>query len=160
VINFPGPDKILMLAVIALVVLGPTRLPQAARTAGKWVSELRKLTSRFQQEMAGALGDPKDAISAAVGDLTKEVGGWRNEVAGFHRTLTAPLTGAVGAVAASAAPNQPATWPAEVITNGANGATAGNGTYPAIASSDAGPTDLSAMAAITLPPVPDDPSLN
>jgi Tat protein translocase TatB subunit len=159
VINFPGPEKILMLAVIALVVLGPTRLPQAARTAGKWIAELRKLTSRFQEELSGALGDPKDAISAAVSDLTKEVGGWRNEVAGFSRTLTAPLTGAVGAAAAGVAtPGQPATWPPEVT--GANGATGGNGTYPAIAADDATPMDLGASGLAPLPPVPDDPSLN
>ncbi len=36
-LNFPDPTKILLLAVIALVVLGPTRLPGAARTAGKWI---------------------------------------------------------------------------------------------------------------------------
>lgn len=88
-INFPGPDKILLLMVIALVVLGPTRLPSAARTAGRWVAELRKLTSRFQDEMHGALADPSDALTSAVGDLRREVGAFREGVGNFGRSVIA-----------------------------------------------------------------------
>ncbi len=153
--NFPGPDKILMLAVIALVVLGPKRLPDAARTAGKWIGELRKLTSRFQEEMTGALGEHKDALTSAVGDLHKEVGSWRNEVAGFSRNLTAPLTGAATA-ATAAVPTPPSAG-----TNGTNGTNGGNGTSPSSApSSDSVPSALAPTGLPSMPPAPDDPSLN
>ena len=37
--------------MLALIVLGPERLPQVARTAGKWVAEARKLTASLQSEM-------------------------------------------------------------------------------------------------------------
>jgi sec-independent protein translocase protein TatB len=144
VLNFPGPEKILMLAVIALVVLGPTRLPGAARTAGKWVAELRKLTSRLQEEMSGALGDPKDAITSAVGDLTKEVGGWRNDVAGFGKSMSSAVTAAT----AIPVPLKPATWTSPE-------------TYaPSTPSTDSVSSGLVSSGLPSLPPVPDDPSLN
>jgi sec-independent protein translocase protein TatB len=37
-----GLPEILMIAVVALIVLGPERLPEAARSAGKAIRELRK----------------------------------------------------------------------------------------------------------------------
>jgi sec-independent protein translocase protein TatA len=40
-----GPLEIAVLAVIALLVLGPQRLPEAARSVGKGMRELRKAMS-------------------------------------------------------------------------------------------------------------------
>ncbi len=37
--------------VLALLVLGPERLPQAARTMGRWVGEFRRLTGSLQAEV-------------------------------------------------------------------------------------------------------------
>ena len=37
--------------VLALLVLGPERLPQAARTMGRWFGELRRLTGSLQAEV-------------------------------------------------------------------------------------------------------------
>jgi sec-independent protein translocase protein TatB len=74
-----GPEKLLLLFIIALVVLGPTKLPDAARTLGKALGEFRKVSGRLQNEVRDALADPKDAFSAAVSDLRKEfpdVGGF------------------------------------------------------------------------------------
>lgn len=135
-LNFPGPEKILMLAMLALIVLGPSRLPQAARTAGKWIGELRKLTSRFQEEMSGALAEPKDALTSAVGDLRKEVGGWRSELSGVGRSLITPPTAPV---------TEPATW-----TNAS----------PSGSVTDSVPSGPVSIGLPALPPAPDDPSLN
>jgi sec-independent protein translocase protein TatB len=174
VINFPGPEKILMLAVIALVVLGPSRLPQAARTAGKWIGELRKLTARFQEEVSGAIGEPNNAITSAMGDLTKQVGGWRNEMAGVGRTITSAVIGtatpdstgagadagadtaaaagtAVGAGTTQATPTA-ATAPLAADTHGSTNGATYSSTVPAVAGGRGGLP--------ILPPTPDDPSLN
>jgi sec-independent protein translocase protein TatA len=40
-----GPLEIAVLAVIALLVLGPARLPEAARSVGKGMRELREAMS-------------------------------------------------------------------------------------------------------------------
>ena len=58
------PDKLVVLFVIALLVLGPKRLPEVARTAGRWMAEIRKYTSSIQGELHGALGEPLKQTSA------------------------------------------------------------------------------------------------
>jgi sec-independent protein translocase protein TatB len=69
-----GPEKLLLLFVIALLVLGPTKLPDAARQLGRALGEFRKVSGRLQNEVRDALADPKDALSAAVSDFRNELG--------------------------------------------------------------------------------------
>ena len=45
-----GPLEFLVIAVLALVVLGPERLPDAARQAGKVMGDLRKLATAMGRE--------------------------------------------------------------------------------------------------------------
>ena len=40
-----GVPEMVLIAVVALIFLGPERLPEAARTVGGWVREIRSLTS-------------------------------------------------------------------------------------------------------------------
>ena len=58
------PDKLVVLFVIALLVLGPKRLPEMARTAGRWMAEVRKYTSAIQGELHGVMGEPLKQTSA------------------------------------------------------------------------------------------------
>lgn len=62
----------MLVAVIALVVLGPNRLPQAARTVGKLLAEARRLSSSLQSEVTDALAEPRQVLSKTVGDLGLE----------------------------------------------------------------------------------------
>ena len=43
--------ELLVLAIIALVVIGPERLPSAARTAGRTVGKVRRFFSAMQQQL-------------------------------------------------------------------------------------------------------------
>jgi sec-independent protein translocase protein TatB len=52
-----GFQEIAIIAVLALFVLGPDRLPQAAKSVGKAIAEFRRLTS-------GARADLEDALDA------------------------------------------------------------------------------------------------
>ena len=46
-ISAPGPLELMVILVIALIVLGPQKLPEAARSVGKGMRELREsLTAR------------------------------------------------------------------------------------------------------------------
>lgn len=47
-----------MVLVVALIVLGPNRLPDAARSVGKAINELRKMTSGLQNEVKDAFAEP------------------------------------------------------------------------------------------------------
>lgn len=53
-----GGGELVVILVVALIVLGPTRLPEAARQVGRAVTELRRLSSGFQRELQEALVDP------------------------------------------------------------------------------------------------------
>ena len=62
----------MLLFLVALIVLGPTRLPEAARTIGKVVGELRRLSGDFRSEVRDALFDPvagaRDALLPSAWD--------------------------------------------------------------------------------------------
>lgn len=53
-----GGAEILVILVVALLVLGPEKLPGAARQVGKAIGELRRLGSGFQAEMRDAMQEP------------------------------------------------------------------------------------------------------
>ena len=43
--------ELLICGVIALLVLGPERLPTAARAAGRWIGGARRMVSQFTTEL-------------------------------------------------------------------------------------------------------------
>ena len=49
--NFPGPSELFLIAILALVVFGPKRLPEIARQVGKAVAEVRKMSRQFEREV-------------------------------------------------------------------------------------------------------------
>jgi len=53
-----GGLEIIMVLVVALIVLGPAKLPDAARQIGRAVTELRRMSSGFQRELREAIQDP------------------------------------------------------------------------------------------------------
>ncbi len=68
-----GFYELALIGILALVVLGPKRLPEAARTAGRWVGKLRAFISDVKQDIdreieSGELADLrrlKDELSQA-----------------------------------------------------------------------------------------------
>src|SRR4051812_4325433 len=63
--------EIMVILVAGLLVLGPKRLPEAARQVGKAMAELRRVTGGFQAEMRDAFqttvsADPEPAPPAAI----------------------------------------------------------------------------------------------
>ena len=52
-----GPAELLMILVVALLVLGPKKLPEAARQIGKAMTEFRRVTAGFQDEVRGVLDE-------------------------------------------------------------------------------------------------------
>ncbi len=54
-----GAPEILVILVVALLVLGPEKLPDAARQAGRALAEIRKMTSGFQADIRDAMQLPE-----------------------------------------------------------------------------------------------------
>jgi sec-independent protein translocase protein TatA len=46
-----GPTELLVILVIALLVFGPSRLPEVGRTIGKGLREFRKASEEIRQEL-------------------------------------------------------------------------------------------------------------
>ena len=46
-----GFSEILLFGIVALVVLGPEKLPQAIRTAGRWYAKIRSLINNVQRDI-------------------------------------------------------------------------------------------------------------
>lgn len=45
-----GFSELVVIAVLALIILGPERLPEVARTAGRWLAKLRNFISNVKQD--------------------------------------------------------------------------------------------------------------
>ena len=53
-----GGAELLVILLVALLVLGPNKLPQAARQVGHFLGEFRRIADGFQAELKSAMDDP------------------------------------------------------------------------------------------------------
>ena len=60
-----GGGEIVVILLIALMVLGPDKLPGAARQVGKYLNEFRRISSGFQDEIRSAM----DVVNTTPVDL-------------------------------------------------------------------------------------------
>ncbi len=68
--NLSG-SEIVVILLLALVVLGPEKLPDALRRAGKAYGELKRMSSTFQSEMRSALDEPMKEMRETADLLRK-----------------------------------------------------------------------------------------
>lgn len=64
-----GTGEMLIIAIVALVVLGPERLPEMARSAGKMLHKLRTMSSDLQSQMGDVMSDPSMQPIRELGEL-------------------------------------------------------------------------------------------
>lgn len=53
-----SPEKLLVVAAIGLLLIGPKRLPQIGRHVGKWLGDLRRATGGIAEELKEGLAEP------------------------------------------------------------------------------------------------------
>lgn len=70
VFNLSGTE-IIFLLIAALVVLGPDKLPDALRKAGRAYGEFKKVSQGFQSEFRSAFSEPLDELRGTA-DLVKQ----------------------------------------------------------------------------------------
>jgi sec-independent protein translocase protein TatB len=80
-----GPEKLMVVLLVALIVLGPDKLPNAARQIGRYLSDFRRISQGFQQELRSAIDMAADPVT----------------------TLTQPTPGDSGSAAQPATPVHP-----------------------------------------------------
>lgn len=55
--NFGG-GEILAIVILALVILGPDRIPEMARNAGKLIHKIKTMANGLQGQVQGVMDDP------------------------------------------------------------------------------------------------------
>ena len=66
--NLTGGEMVII-ALVALVVLGPERLPEMARGAGKMLHKVRTMTEGMQSEVRDVMADPSMQPLKELGEL-------------------------------------------------------------------------------------------
>jgi sec-independent protein translocase protein TatB len=75
----PGFQELLVIAVIALLVFGPERLPEMARNVAQMLGKFRAETQRNVDELRSI---------AEIQDLERELGAVRRELRGVTSSVT------------------------------------------------------------------------
>ena len=55
--NITGGEMLIIL-LVALVILGPDRLPEVARSAGRMINKVKTMTEGMQSTVSGVMDDP------------------------------------------------------------------------------------------------------
>ena len=105
------PNEVLIIVLVALIVLGPKRLPAAIRSIGQAFRQVREFSTTMRQEIDATLSPPivdtSSAADAQAGATTAE-----NAIASDAPVTDAPVTDA------PAAPTQDAHTPEADSTSG------------------------------------------
>ncbi|MFZ8968411.1 MAG: Sec-independent protein translocase protein TatB [Ilumatobacteraceae bacterium] len=70
--NLQG-GELIIIAVLALVVLGPERLPDAMRRLGRALGQLRRMGNEVTEEFRSAVAEPMDDLRSAVVDPARDL---------------------------------------------------------------------------------------
>lgn len=114
-----GFSELLIIGVVALLVLGPERLPKAARFAGLWVRKARaqwySVKAEFERELASdemrRISDPARELREAVDEARRDVDAAGRELGEAAReandSVRAAATPETSRPADAAAPGDP-----------------------------------------------------
>ncbi len=104
-----GMPELILIAVVALIVLGPKKLPDLAKSMGRAVREFRKATSELKEtlQVDGEFNEVKKAFNDFESDVNKTI----QPEAKTETQPAGPSQAAADAPAPEAAPADPA--PAE-----------------------------------------------
>lgn len=109
-----GFSEILLFGAIALIVLGPEKLPQAARTAGQWYAKFRRTVATLQSEIEAELDLAEtrkqmqlelEKIRQAEVDMKREMEALRSSVSELQQHGKVPSMQAHNTQSANTTPN-------------------------------------------------------
>ena len=109
-----GWTELVIIAVVAIVVIGPKDLPRAMRFVGQWTGKMKRMAREFQGQFNEALRESElDTVKKDIEAIGKidPMAGVRKEMAKVDqsvRDLDKPAAPAPPAVAAPVSPPAPA----------------------------------------------------
>ena len=155
-----GAEEFIAILVIALIVLGPDRLPVLMRTVGRWVRRLRDMSREFRQEFAeefrflqeelDTLRQEANETRAELAEIRRELGDTLQETADDFREARDDIMGEVESAVSADGPGSPklppgGDGPGTPADATVPGATARSG---AAAGDPVGPADVMAEAIV------------
>jgi sec-independent protein translocase protein TatB len=172
-----GFSELMLIGVVALIVIGPERLPRVARTAGhllgrfqRYVSEVKADISReieladlkkiqssvedaarsIEHTVKSEMHDAEEALRSAEAELTEAGEALKKTETELNQALAMPHMGMMGATAGSAESAQP---PADQdLPPGLAGATAAAQPEPTPADTETVPSPQLELGLSALPP--------
>ena len=153
-----GLEEFIAIILVALIVLGPERLPIAMRHVGRWVRKLRDMSREFRREFAeefafiqeemSELRKEADATRSELAEIRRELGQTvqetTDEVKDIGNEMVSDMQGAVDAVSGRESTATPALPPPPTTTT--NGAAAANGEQRPVRAPSFAPDAADAMA--------------
>jgi len=98
-----GFSELILLGIVALVVLGPEKLPHAARMAGAWLGKIRRtvidIQAEIEKEVSAAelkqrMNDEIERLKAASNPIQEEIKAIENTIHGYINEVTSSIDAA------------------------------------------------------------------
>ena len=91
-----GFSELLVVSVVGLIILGPERLPMAAKTAGLWIRKIRRSIQSVQREINSQLD--QEEMQRSIKETNERI---MRESAKFEHTMQATTPSAHAETASS-----------------------------------------------------------
>src|SRR5262249_59875660 len=107
-----------IIAVIALVVIGPKELPAVLRTVGQWMGKIRRMAAEFQGQFQEAMREAEMAdLKKSIDSITEATRGIGDPLGTVTQNIESaftdkPATPAAPSAAATPSEPEPASAPA------------------------------------------------
>lgn len=97
-----GASELLLIAIVAIVVIGPKDLPLALRTAGRWIAKVRRVSGHFRSGIESMIRE------AELEEMEKK---WREQNEAIMKQHPAPTSEEMAPAAAPSAASAEAALP-------------------------------------------------
>jgi sec-independent protein translocase protein TatB len=90
-----GWSELVVIAVVALVAIGPKELPGVLRMVGQWMGKARKMASEFQGQFQEAMREAEMAdLKKGFDDIKEAASGFasNNVMTSLHKDVTSALS--------------------------------------------------------------------
>ncbi len=122
-----GLPELLMILLVALLVVGPQKLPEVAVQIARFIREFRAYTASMTRELTDALEDLEREVTETKTEFKDVKDEWKDIGQGLHSSvseITGPLRSAQqeARTGQSAGTSTPLPPPGEIATDGHTGA--------------------------------------